>query len=649
MASADTSVPSTPRRGHRRTNATSTVALPYDDRPRQTPPPATPVNFPRHEPRDLSDYDEYTSVDLGKLFCTLRSPADLTALHIAALNLKVNRDVPIDQLIPSQFLPRPEWEEELPTASENPTSSVTSPTDKPTLSNGALAPGHQAYLTRIQELVYDNDDVYHVIERRPPVPGKQAVRSTHFRKFYQELHVAGEFWDTSLDPVPTTSANPKPSAPNDQPMVSENESSRPATPSATTTSSVSAPETTLAAHPPPPSTRTRSATPQFTYTGRRTSTGSAMPAALRNNLLASFIEPLLWAFGCRLDETRSQPRLLVRNLRIPVDMSSVAYCTPKTRPTSNVGTLEGPVLGVQGRSYSAEISGPRAAKMGPWMRNDAGGWERSREKEVKAQKEIADLLREVGAMLLLAQERAREGLEEVVPSSNAWFVTQPRWGGGTGEAIGRPVSPAGPASRTTSPAPTSPSPLLSTLDLTRIPGSNNDRNTPRTKDASEGPPLKKRSQSQTLPPRRSPANATTRETALRRHLLQRAAHPPSSRWDKRIRYARIGYPPQPPPTTDAHFNIHSECDNVYLVSSINHHVAILKLQVHPRYLAYLAGVDPETGEKVEDTAWKVEDLKREEWFVLHMQRTRWYDLFVPADRKEAARAVWGVLGAQMSA
>lgn len=48
------------------------------------------------------------------------------------------------------------------------------------------------------------------------------------------------------------------------------------------------------------------------------------------------------------------------------------------------------------------------------------------------QAEALDLLREVGAMLLLAQERLREGKERRKPGEGKWYTSTPRWGGGSG-------------------------------------------------------------------------------------------------------------------------------------------------------------------------------------------------------------------------
>lgn len=69
-----------------------------------------------------------------------------------------------------------------------------------------------------------------------------------------------------------------------------------------------------------------------------------------------------------------------------------------------------------------------------------------------------------------------------------------------------------------------------------------------------------------------------------------------------------------------------------MVSSLNHHVSVLKLRVHRLYLQYLMdGILPE--ETPSDPTWCSPSL----------QRTRWFDLFDITDRTEAMRGIWGII------
>lgn len=68
-----------------------------------------------------------------------------------------------------------------------------------------------------------------------------------------------------------------------------------------------------------------------------------------------------------------------------------------------------------------------------------------------------------------------------------------------------------------------------------------------------------------------------------------------------------------------------------MVSSLNHHISILRLRVHSLYIQHLTeGTLPE-------------ELPADpQWCSPVLQRTRWYDLFSIEDRKEAVRGIWGL-------
>ncbi|MCJ1389826.1 hypothetical protein MMC18_002683 [Xylographa bjoerkii] len=580
----------------------SPLPLPEDDKPRQSPPPATPVKFPCHEPKELSCYAENAEIDLLKLYSPIRKLGHLKPKHVSALNLKINRDVSLDQLFPEHYLPSSGWGKN-PGFGNSTGISSASVSATSMLRNGTITPGHQAYHARMKELLADNEDAYRAINRRPPRPGRSAARPAHLRKFYIALQIVGEFWDTSLDgPAPSfddvtnAGSSPHSAVVTDEPpytpqsknisnehqsssklikrdyVVSQSSGSGEPYPNATSkTSLVPASHASIPIAPSPPRlpspAEALSGVTQNTYTGRRTSTGSQMPAQYRHNLLKEFLEPILWVFGCRYETPRTQPHLYFRNLRIPVDLSGVVYCNPKERPSSIIGSLEGPLLGIQGRH------------------NTMFG-------EEDGQSDVVDLLREVGAMLLIAQERSREGMDEVIPNVDKWFVTKPRWGGGTGEAIGEPLR------------------LACDEDVINQQGKYDGMS-----NLSEELPTKKRSQEKR-------AKVEMNREAAKKENLRKSTMPPSTRWDSRIKYERIG--------KDAE----SEFDNIYLISSVNHHVCIVRLLVHPAYLSYLANGGDPLGQP---------------WFQLQMDRSKWFDLLVVEDRIEAMKGIWGVLAWLMRA
>ncbi|KAJ4347110.1 uncharacterized protein N0V89_011048 [Didymosphaeria variabile] len=91
-------------------------------------------------------------------------------------------------------------------------------------------------------------------------------------------------------------------------------------------------------------------------------------------------------------------------------------------------------------------------------------------------------------------------------------------------------------------------------------------------------------------------------------------------WDPKVVYEAIGK------------DRNTSWDDVFMVSSLNHHISILKLRIHPDYLQFLAeGTLPQ------------EPPADPDWFSPKLQRTRWFDLFNIDDRIEAMRGVWGIM------
>jgi hypothetical protein len=76
---------------------------------------------------------------------------------------------------------------------------------------------------------------------------------------------------------------------------------------------------------------------------------------------------------------------------------------------------------------------------------------------------------------------------------------------------------------------------------------------------------------------------------------------------------------------------------IFQISSLNHHISILKLTVHKAYIEYLT-----TGQLPIFPPSDTDDERA--WYSPKLQRTRWYDLFDVDDRVDAFRAVWGVVG-----
>lgn len=104
--------------------------------------------------------------------------------------------------------------------------------------------------------------------------------------------------------------------------------------------------------------------------------------------------------------------------------------------------------------------------------------------------------------------------------------------------------------------------------------------------------------------------------------------PPSSTWERKVEYMQIGK------------DRRSQHDDVYLISSLNHHVSIVRFRISPQYANLIARDSSSTSypSNAEDA-----DLSEEPRYVLAVQRSRWYDLLKPEDRGEAVRGIWGVV------
>ena len=70
-----------------------------------------------------------------------------------------------------------------------------------------------------------------------------------------------------------------------------------------------------------------------------------------------------------------------------------------------------------------------------------------------------------------------------------------------------------------------------------------------------------------------------------------------------------------------------------MVSSLNHHISVVKLHIHKAYIQHL------TDGTLPDPA-----PSDPQWCSPILSRTRWYDLFSMEDRTEAMRGIWGIVG-----
>ncbi|KAF2012321.1 hypothetical protein BU24DRAFT_426190 [Aaosphaeria arxii CBS 175.79] len=582
---------------------------------RQPPSRPVPVIFPSLNPPQPSQdtppaqWTDGARPPISAHILSLKKPSDVTLETLALFNIAFEPHCDFETLVPSptdnkdQHLPPKSWLD-VPSESEL-GKDATSGAPIKLLSNGRRFPDRNEFYTRAKELFLKNEDAFLSLTRKSSAP-KVPVRIAHFRKFWEGLDNLAYYWDNSLDEylppkpasptetieTPTTPTATLPEGPTEEngskgdpessPLSSNNGEPRKKVKTEADSTSLATPPTirsgfgtskpqiaissskVLPARAAPPkvpwamnmpglSERTADLS-KGSYKGYRIGNGAEMPDQYRLDCVRSFLEPIAWAFGVTLAPHRRPPVLTVEHVRFPVRMNSVGWRGPTDRLKARQGWMEGPVLGVQCRPDV-----------------DFGS-----KRDLEADS-ILDAVREIGGLLLLAQERAREGQVEKRAGEGKWWTTSPRWGGGPGGEVGEATGASDAPSQDAAQTPDKPATRLRE-------GLGKERRRP------------------------SPAEVWK---------ILRPGHP---MWDPKLQYEAIGKEKD------------TEWDDIFMVSSLNHHISILKLRVHRQYIRFITD-----GTLPSDTP------QDPNWHVPVLQRTRWYDLFSVEDRTEAMRGVWGVM------
>ena len=369
-----------------------------DDKPRVPPPPATPLDFPFSKPRAQAPDDVDPELDLLKLFSNILRTGP-SHKHLQALNIDVIDNLELEELVPPSYLPPSSWTQD-PVKSQPTNAWKSKPTPNEILSNGGPLPGHETFYTRVRELLHENQDAYRAVRQQTARADKGPARILHFRRFWENLTLMSEYWDTSKDNYSKRQSS--------DPNATENKS-----PSAIDIDDLAA----EARDPlPVPGEDEDDAKSEETYTGHRKDTGRNMPAKYREETVFSFVEPLAWCFRCRLEHARMQPRVKISGMILPLPHNGNIYRTPEDPKLARRGLLEGPLAAVYCRDQLI--------------------FRRPDDAEGDGKQEILDLLRETGIGIMQAQKRAREGLKEEALGEGQWWATKPRWGGGKGGDMG---------------------------------------------------------------------------------------------------------------------------------------------------------------------------------------------------------------------
>ncbi|KAL9618194.1 MAG: hypothetical protein Q9160_007090 [Pyrenula sp. 1 TL-2023] len=583
------------------------TSLDLTEKEREPPSDPTPLQFPRCSVSSPARPLTRESLqDLGGLLIGVRKPQDISKAHLEALNLNVERDVPILSLIPEPLktLKSPSHTINFPldntvvTAPSSPDQTSSSPSPK--LSNGYPSPDRKAYEGLKAELQFPNDAAFREVCRMAPRAGHDKPRITQSRRFWLGLERMSQYWDTSADVYYEVPDAKKDTKMKDSAVVvdAENQAydNHPTNDNELSSETKTKPETKLV------------------YKGRRISTGADMPEDHRDETVRRLLEMVAWPFRCQVVVPGVAPRLAVGNVLFPVRHTFTAGRSPSDTQVARKGILEGPLMGVQCRGETV-------------FRNAADEYERGGEGPV--QTEQLDLFREVGGMLLLAQERAREGREEKRSGEGKWWTSVPRWGGGPGGEM-----------ESTNPSTTEGVPGGGTGSAAAIGGEILPPATGESEAAKnaarpllqERPMAKRARGSGTAPhglalgPGSGPSAANRRLSMAERWKL---VQPGPSTWDKKAKYLRVGKDPR------------VDEDDIYLLSSLNHHVSLLRLRVPPKYLDWLSSYpspNPNSNSSFPP------DSNDNELLGINLQRTRWFDLFDSGDRVEVFEGLWRVVG-----
>jgi hypothetical protein len=300
--------------------------------------------------------------------------------------------------------------------------------------------------------------------------------------------------------------------------------------------------------------------------------GAQTPPEFRTAILAALTRLVAYDFGCNVTLARVEPRLFItadgQTSSFPTNVSFV-YRTPTNRASARSGVVEGPVAGLSAR-HTTDFKTPFD--------------------------NVFDLCREVAAVLVTAQQRARETKTEKRPPKDVWWCHKPRWGGGPGGPIGREADnfdEVSSAAIETAPVDAPSSPVGHSVG--DLPGAS--PSSPRGNTRPKG-----------------------RQSSI--YDGYRMVRPPRSTWDRKTRYLSIGKPPG------------ASCDDIFLLSCLNHHVSIVRVQVPMGLLDELEGAEPPADVPAMGCV---------------MWRSRWYDLFSVEDRVQAMSGIWGMMGYLMRA
>ncbi len=382
------------------------------------PSPATPLDFPRCTPRGMPRNQLDEREDLVQVFADVSRKANKK--HLNALNLKVAPDTPLDQLLPSGYVPPLSWSHEH-TPSEGTQMLALPLSSSPYLSNGTPIPTRKTYYDMVKELLYDKEDAFRPLRRQAPLPDRPPARIMYFRKFWERLMTVASFWDSSADNYFL-----RPSDDSADDTSQKGKSAMDIYDMRADAQRADGDEDPFnAANQARVNAANNSERKVEKYTGHRIGAGSEMPIRFLEDTLTTFVETICYAFRCKVGfpQYQHQSRLNLRDVVVSLlPVPGSVFRIPKDRSQAKKGTKEGPLLGI----YVRHLPGLPREQLQFREKGDKIG---------EGKYETLDLITEVGVMLMQAQRRAREGKVESIPGTGKWWTTAPRFGGNSGGGL----------------------------------------------------------------------------------------------------------------------------------------------------------------------------------------------------------------------
>ncbi|EKD15086.1 uncharacterized protein L3040_003713 [Drepanopeziza brunnea f. sp. 'multigermtubi'] len=507
-------------------------------------PPRTPVKFPQFTPQSEEKvFQTQSDTPLVELLQKIHRPADIKPSVFEAVGIHVIPDASPQDLTPdASYLPPFEQWNAIPACELSDANWAT----QKCLSNGGRSPGAQTYRERRKELLIDNTAAFRSIRRMPAPKGETNARLGNAYEFYKHLEFLSGYWpDTSLPPEA-------------EPFSTDAEE------------------------------KDKSTIPIHMRTHVAVGNGAQLPPDCRQHLITAFVRLVAWDFGCNVSPSRTEPRLLLtpsprappHATRPPTTMVSSAhfiYRLPGESSVARCGIVEGPVAAVSARAthtFATPLD------------------------------ETLDLTREIVAILITAQQRARSGKTEKRFGEGKWWTSTPRWGGGPGGPIGKEGDKAEEDALTLA---ASGVPEKSPVEISRGVEENAG-----VKMANE---VKR--QIGGIADRTPTAGKRLKKgkdgNLMAMYQTYRKMNPPSAMWDRNVRYEAIGKVQG------------TGYDDIFLISALNHHVCVVRARVPEALMDVLGGEE------------------REEWERVVVWRSRWWDLYLGVDRVEAMEAVWGLM------